>query len=66
MLSVEEAINLIDHAVCEFCQFTINDGVKVYLDDEYFDDDYVDERDIGAGMTAGEIKGFVENYPPMS
>ena len=33
MLSPDEAVELIGHAVGGVCPFAINDGVKVYLDE---------------------------------
>ena len=33
MLTAEEALELIGHAVCGVCPFAVNEGVKVYLDE---------------------------------
>ena len=41
MLTADEAVTLIGHAVGGVCPFAVNDGVKIYLDESLRRFDYV-------------------------
>ena len=63
MLTPDEAVELVGHAVGGVCPFAINDGVKVYLDESLRRFETVFPA-AGSGSSAIELTlAELENYP---
>ena len=66
MLTLDEAVDLVGHAVGGVCPFAINEGVKVYLDESIrrFDKVYpaAGSDNSAIGLTPGELEKYAQGF----